>query len=76
MIYNRKTNTFKGVFPNKYSNYPCEDYLNNALRWLFRMDKSDYVDRAVMEIVHCMQHSKYQFFTDVERILKEDGYIK
>lgn len=59
----------------KYGNYPCNDYLNNALRFLLCDDDPHRpaVAHAISEICYCIQRADGKFADDVAEKLKETG---
>lgn len=55
-----------------FDEYPCIDYLNNALRHLLKAPKSHDVDSAISEIVYCICKANGEFYQDVFNKLCED----
>ena len=76
MIFNKKTNTFKSIINKRIGVYPCNDYLNNSLRYLLREEPTDNVVFAISEIIYCVKTADGYFAEDVKKTLKERGYIK
>ena len=57
-----------------YGEYPCVDYLNNALRALLKIESEDpLVDTAIAEICLCIDVEKGRYHDDVARKLAETG---
>ena len=52
----------------KYGKYPCQDYLNNALRYL-AADKVMNMD-AMLEICHCLHKAGGEIYPDVLALIK------
>jgi len=68
MLFTKRKNKRFGV-------YPCNDYLNNALRLLLQEEPTDNVVHAISEIIYCVREANGHFVRDVKKILKERGYI-
>lgn len=59
---------------NPYGEYPCVDYLNNALRALLKIEsESPLVATAIAEICLCIDVEKGRYHDDVARKLAETG---
>jgi len=54
---------------NRYGEYPCIDYLNNALRYLLEDEKPNV--NAINEIVYCIKKAKGRIYADVSKKLNE-----
>lgn len=67
---------FKNIINKRIGTYPCNDYLNNALRILLQDEPSAISFWAIQEIICCIQSAGGYFFEDVEQSLKEHGYFK
>ena len=59
----------------RFGVYPCNDYLNNSLRYLLQEEPTDNVISAISEIIYCVQTGNGYFVKDVKKTLKERGYI-
>lgn len=60
---------------NQYGEYPCNDYLNNALRSLL-MDDDPHrptVANAIGEICYCIMKADGKYADDVAKRLAETG---
>ena len=58
----------------KYGQYPCNDYLNNALRFL--LGEEQYTPRiinAISEICYCISKAGGRYYDDVAKKLAETG---
>lgn len=53
----------------KYGDYPCEDYLNNALRFLAYDEKAN--KGAISEICYCLFHADGKVYPNVKEVLIE-----
>lgn len=54
--------------------YPCDDYLNNALRFLLRTGSRDpLIVSSISEICHCISKSRGRFADDVAHELAKTG---
>ena len=59
---------------NHYGEYPCVDYLNNALRCLLKIESSNtLVDNAIAEICYCINSAQGKYHDDVAMKLAETG---
>lgn len=60
---------------NKYGEYPCNDYLNNALRCLLKDDnpRRPVIANAISEICYCISKADGHFADDVAKRLAETG---
>lgn len=70
----------KITYPKKtdeeYGQYPCVDYLNNALRLL--LGEEQYTPRminAISEICFCIHRAGGRYHDDVAKKLAETGFI-
>lgn len=69
---------YKKLFKTKnkqYGEYPCNDYLNNALRALLK-DENQYrpnIASAIGEICYCIMKADGQYADDVAKRLAETG---
>lgn len=54
----------------KYGKYPCNDYLNNAIRFLLRNKEGDR-ELAIEEIVYAIHKADGRIYDDLARQLKE-----
>ncbi len=59
----------------QFAVYPCNDYLNSALRYLLDAEQTYEIDHAILEIIYCIRYAHGELFEDVEKNLKERGYI-
>ena len=63
-------------FTNIFDIYPCNDYLNNALRFLLREEKSHNIDLAISEICWAIKKANGVFADDIkEEIIKRNLFI-
>jgi len=63
--------SFKKKANKQFSNYTCEYYLNNALRYLLKEEKPN--TDAIFEICYCLMQADGNIFDDVKRTLTENG---
>ena len=56
-----------------YGEYPCNDYLNNALRFLMQDDEPN--KGAVHEICYCISKANGRFADDVKSELTARGLL-
>ena len=52
-----------------FGEYPCADYLNNALRHLLKVEKNREVDCAISEIIHCLSKANGYYYDDIAQTL-------
>lgn len=63
-----------GKHKNPYGEYPCNDYLNNALRALLADDPCrPTVANAIGEICYCIMKADGKYADDVAKRLAETG---
>jgi len=55
----------------KYGDYPCEHYLNNALRFLVYDENSN--KGAISEICYCIHRAGGEIYPAVKQVLIEKG---
>lgn len=60
---------------NRYGKYPCNDYLNNALRFLLKNENphQPLIANAIAEICYCIGKADGHFADDVAKKLAETG---
>lgn len=58
-----------------YGEYPCVDYINNALRYLLKNDVPYSSNRigAISELCYCISKADGYFYKDVAKRLTETG---
>lgn len=58
----------------QYRQYPCDAYLNNALRYLLReVEYTPGIRNAISEICYCISKAGGQYHDDVAKKLAETG---
>ena len=62
---------FKRKKKEVYGEYPCNDYLNNALRFL--LDEKPDTKEAISEICYCISKGNGYFCDDVKEKLVRTG---
>ncbi len=64
-----------GKKKNIYGEYPCSDYINNALRFLLESDDPHHllIANAIGELCYCISKANGYYHDDVARKLAETG---